>query len=57
MILMYECFHCGMNSVVWDSDFGDYGYEGAGVVHICHCSNCSAEIEYRYNNGDNDAED
>lgn len=27
---MYECFHCGTKSVVWDCDydFVDFGYEG-----------------------------
>lgn len=46
---MYECFHCGMKSVVWDCDydFTDFGYEGEGIVHICHCENCGADIEYR----------
>ena len=46
---MYECFHCLKKSVVWDSDFdfSDFDYEGEGVVHICHCTNCGAEIEYR----------
>lgn len=46
---MYECFHCGNESVLWDSDFDyeDMGYEGEGIVHICHCTNCGAEIEYR----------
>lgn len=46
---MYECFHCGHKSVIWDCDFTfeDFGYEGGGLVHICHCANCGAEIEYR----------
>lgn len=46
---MYECFHCGKKSVIWDSDFDfeDYGYEGKGIIHCCHCGNCGAEIEYR----------
>lgn len=46
---MYKCFHCCTESVVWDSDFdfADLGYEGTGVVHFCHCTNCGAEIEYR----------
>lgn len=46
---MYECFHCGCKSVIWQSDFdfSDYGYEGEGIVHVCTCSNCGAEIEYR----------
>ena len=46
---MYECFHCLQKSVIWDSDFdfSDYGYDGEGVVHVCHCANCGADIEYR----------
>lgn len=46
---MYECFHCLKKAVIWDSDcdFSDFGYEGEGIVHVCHCSNCGAEIEYR----------
>lgn len=53
---MYECFHCGMRTVVWDSDFdfSDYGLEGEGVIHVCHCSNCGAEIEYRISNKEED---
>ena len=49
---MYQCFHCGCMSVIWDSDFDfdDFGYEGEGVVHICHCCNCGAEIEYKCSN-------
>ena len=45
---MYECFHCLSRFVVWDCDFSfeDFGYEGKGIVHICHCANCGAEIEY-----------
>ena len=46
---MYQCFHCLEKAVIWDCDysFEDFGYEGEGIVHICHCSNCGAEIEYR----------
>ena len=46
---MYECFHCGQITVVWDNDysFEDLGYDGDGIVHMCHCTNCGAEIEYR----------
>ncbi len=46
---MYECFHCGNKSVIWDADFDfeDFGYEGKGIVHQCHCGYCGAEIEYR----------
>ena len=55
---MYECFHCGQRSVYWQNDFtfGDYGYEGEGIVHVCHCGNCGADIEYYvpYNNNDDD---
>ena len=45
----YQCFHCCTNSVIWDSDFNyeDFGYEGDGIVHVCHYTNCGAEIEYR----------
>ena len=46
---MYQCFHCLHNTVSWDCDynFEDFGYEGEGIVQICHCNNCGAEIEYR----------
>lgn len=46
---MYECFHCGSVGVIWDADFdfSDFGYDGQGIVHVCHCTNCGAEIEYR----------
>ena len=44
-----HCFHCG-GTVVWDNDFsGDDVYGNGdenGIVHMCHCSNCSAEIQY-----------
>ena len=45
----YECFHCGKKSVYWDSDFDfeDYGLEGQGIVHVCHCANCGADTEYK----------
>ena len=45
----YQCFNCLSDSVVWDNDFTfeDYGYEGDGIIHVCHCANCGAEIEYR----------
>lgn len=46
---MFECFHCLSDSVIWDCDFTfeDFGYEGEGLVQMCHCANCGAEIEYR----------
>lgn len=45
---MIKCFHCG-GQVVWDNDFSleDCGYEGDGIVHMCHCPQCGAQIEYR----------
>lgn len=45
---MYECFHCGAKAVCWENDFDfeDYGMGGNGIVHVCHCSNCGADIEY-----------
>ena len=44
----YQCFHCLTNGVVWQSDFdySDFMMEGEGVVHICKCMNCGADIEY-----------
>lgn len=44
----YQCFHCLHDGVVWDSDFSfeDYGYEGEGIIHVCHCTYCGAVIEY-----------
>lgn len=55
---MYECFHCLTKSVIWDSDFTfeDFGYEGEGLVQICHCTNCGAEIEYRIPFNDENSE-
>lgn len=46
---MYECFNCLKKCVIWDCDydFEDYGLEGEGIVHVCHCGACGAEIEYR----------
>lgn len=46
---MYECFHCGADEVIWQADFTfeDMGYEGNGLVHLCHCMNCGADIEYQ----------
>lgn len=46
---MFECFHCCRKAVVWDADFdfSDFGLDGEGIVHMCHCTNCGAEIEYR----------
>ena len=51
---MFECFNCLTRSVIWDADFtfDDMGYDGDGVVHICHCSNCGAEIEYKVRFGE-----
>ena len=45
---MYQCFHCGKMAVIWDADFGfdDYGEEGDGIIHECHCTNCGARITY-----------
>lgn len=45
---MFECFHCGNKSVIWDSDFDyeDYGEDGEGIIHECHCTSCGARITY-----------
>ena len=55
---MYECFHCLHRGVIWDADFDfeDFGYEGPGIVQMCHCNYCGAEIEYRVYLGDDDEE-
>lgn len=49
---MYECFHCKAKKVVRDADydFADYGEEGEGIIHECHCENCGARITYRIPN-------
>ena len=46
---MFECFNCGNKSVIWDNDFSfdEMGYEGEGIVRLCHCCKRGAEIEYR----------
>lgn len=55
---MYECFHCGCRAVIWDNDFTfeDMGLEGEGLVHICHCENRGADIEYYISLKDEDEE-
>ena len=55
---LFECMHCLKRAVVWDSDFDfeDYGYEGQGIVHACHCANCGAEVLYLIPIGDNEDE-
>ena len=53
---MYECFHCGARAVIWDADFDfeDYGYEGNGIIHECHCTHCGAQITYMIDIGEDD---
>lgn len=50
---MYECFHCGLKTVIWDGDFSfdDYGEEGEGIIHECHCTNYGARITYYIRDG------
>lgn len=45
---MFECFHCGNRSVIWDSDYDaeDMGYEWKGIVQMLHCTRCGAVIQY-----------
>lgn len=45
---VFECFHCGSRSVIWDCDydFDDLGYDGEGIVQMLHCENFGANIEY-----------
>lgn len=49
-----QCFHCRHNTVGWvnDYDYEEYGLKGKGIVEICHCSNCGADIEYHIDLGD-----
>ena len=56
---MFECFHCGQKAIAWCSDFSfeDMGYEGEGIVHICHCANCGADVEYRIPLSEEDDDD
>lgn len=56
---MYECFHCGTKSIIWDSDFTfeDFGMEGEGIVHQCHCASCNAEVVYFIRTDDEEVED
>lgn len=56
---MYQCFHCGEYAVIWqaDFDFDDYGYDGEGIVQVCKCTNCGAEIEYRIPIGEETEDD
>ena len=44
---MWTCFHCGHNSVYWDSDCTgeEAGYYVDGVVTFFTCANCGAEFE------------
>lgn len=44
----YECFHCLNKTVIWDNDFTyeEFGVDGEGFVHVCHCASCGAEILY-----------
>ena len=35
--------------------FEDFGYEGDGIVHVCHCNNCGADIEYYVPLNNNDS--
>ena len=53
---MYECFHCGCMSVIWDADFSfeDFDAPGDGIVHLCHCESCGAQIEYWISCGEED---
>ena len=57
-MMSIACFHCG-GQVCWDSDFSyeEMCYEGEGIVHICHCNDCGAEIEYRVPLEEEDADD
>ena len=55
---MYQCFNYGQYTVIWqaDFDFEDYGIEGNGVIHVCKCMNCGADIEYYCGEKEEDAD-
>lgn len=44
----YQCFHCGANKVAWEADFDaeETGFDRPGIVNVCQCLNCGAEIQY-----------
>lgn len=46
---MEKCFNCNQNAVIWDTDadFEDLGFEGDGIIHLLHCTQCGAEIIYK----------
>ena len=48
----YQCFHCLTNGVIWQADFSfeDYCMDGDGIVHVCKCANCGADITYYCSN-------
>ena len=56
---MYECFHCGSRSVVWQNDFSyeDFCMEGEGIVQVCKCGNCGADIYYYISLNDEEEEE
>lgn len=56
---MYQCFHCLHNSLCWqcDYDFEDFDYDGDGIVHILHCTNCGADVEYIVKNNNKENEE
>lgn len=52
---MYECFRCLQRTVIWDGyfDYEDFGYNGDGIIHVCHCTHCGAKITYDISLGEN----
>ena len=56
---MYECFHCGSRSVIWQNDFSyeDFCMEGEGIVQVCKCGNCGADIYYYISFNDEEKEE
>lgn len=54
----YQCFHCGSNSVGWVGDFSfeDFCMEGEGIVQVCKCGNCGADIHYLISTSDTEEE-
>ena len=54
--LYLKCPFCGECVLLGKSMAMSFGYEGEGIVHVCHCTNCGAEIEYRISTGGEDGQ-
>ena len=46
---MFECFHCGCRTVIWDCDYNyeDFGYEGDAISSVYY----GKQYYFREDNG------